>query len=71
VVRPSGFEPPTFCSGGFHSLYNSITYLHHSPISPSSFPIIPYRLSHFGGGFGGVLARWCLHAEVLVAYPVA
>jgi hypothetical protein len=29
VVRPSGFEPPTFCSGGSRSDYESIAYINH------------------------------------------
>jgi hypothetical protein len=66
VVRPAGFEPATFCSGGFGSLYLSITYLHFNPIRSSIFPIITQRLSLIGGGFGGVTARQRIRTEVSV-----
>ena len=55
LVRPGGFEPPTFYFGGFHSYYESITYLHHSSIRSSIFARILRRLPRIGGVFGGVV----------------
>ena len=59
MVRPSGFEPPTFCSGGFQSHHESTTYLHYGPIRSSNLSTVIHCLTRFGGGFGGVVSGLC------------
>ena len=49
VVRPSGFEQPTLCSGGSHSHYESVTYILHNPILSLAFSAIWHHSLHFGG----------------------
>jgi hypothetical protein len=51
------FQPPTFCSGGSHSRYQSVTYIPHSPISS---PISPTILQPFVAFWWGIW--WGSHA---------
>jgi len=37
LVRPGGFEPPAFCSGGSWSHYESITYIAYNLRRPRDF----------------------------------
>ncbi len=54
MVRPSGFEPPTFCSGGSHSHIKSITYANHGFSWTFDFPGIsaPFVVFWWGNWWG-------------------